>query len=133
LDKPFIWDPLLEVLAERGAAHERRYLDHLEANGLHIVRIGGIGVDSTALAQTRDAMRRGVPVIAQGALKTGPWGGRLDVLRRVEKPSGLGTWSYEVIDTKLAREMRPTVINLPGGSLALVVALVAVAALAAAA
>jgi predicted RecB family nuclease len=104
--KPFVWDPLMEVLAERGAAHERSYLDHLEANGLHIVRIGGIGVDSIALAQTRDAMRSGAPLIAQGALKTGRWGGRLDVLRRVEKFSGLGAWSYEVIDTKLARETK---------------------------
>jgi hypothetical protein len=24
--KPFVWDPLMEVLAERGAAHERSYL-----------------------------------------------------------------------------------------------------------
>ena len=71
-----------------------------------VVRIDGIGVDSTALALTLDAMRSGAPVIAQGALKTGRCGGRLDVLRRVEKRSGLGTWSYEVIDTKLARETK---------------------------
>jgi predicted RecB family nuclease len=106
LDKPFVWDPLLEVLAERGALHEQSYLDHLEASGPHIVRIDGIGVDMRAFAQTLDAMRSGVPVIAQGALKTGRWAGRLDVLRRIEKPSGLGTWSYEVIDTKLARETK---------------------------
>ena len=28
------------------------------------------------------------------------------MLRRVETPSRLGTWSYEVIDTKLARETK---------------------------
>jgi predicted RecB family nuclease len=27
-------------------------------------------------------------------------------LRRVERPSAFGTWSYEVIDTKLARETK---------------------------
>jgi hypothetical protein len=94
LDKPFVWDPLLEVLAERGALHEQSYLAHLEAGGLDVVRVDGIGVDTSALAQTLDAMRGGAPVIAQGALKAGRWGGRLDVLRRIEKPSGLGTWSY---------------------------------------
>lgn len=106
LDKSFVWDSLSEVLAQRGALHERSYLGHLEASGLDVVRIDGVGVDTTALAQTLAAMRSGVPVIAQGALSTGRWGGRLDVLRRVERPSGLGTWSYEVIDTKLARETK---------------------------
>ena len=106
LDKPLVWDPLLEVLAERGALHERSYLDHLEASGLGVVRVDGLGVDASALAQTLDAMRSGAPVIAQGALKTGRWSGRLDILRRIEKPSGLGTWSYEIIDTKLARETK---------------------------
>src|SRR6201987_4852094 len=56
--------------------------------------------------KTLDAMRRGVPIIAQGALLPGRWGGRADVLRRIEKPSDLGAWSYEVIDTKLARETK---------------------------
>ena len=51
-------------------------------------------------------MRGGAPIIAQGALKAGRWGGRLDILRRVEKPSPFGEWSYEVIDTKLARETK---------------------------
>ena len=34
------------------------------------------------------------------------WSGRADILRRVDVPSDLGDWSYEVIDTKLARETR---------------------------
>jgi hypothetical protein len=32
--KPKIWDPVLEVLAERGAQHEKSYIDHLQASGL---------------------------------------------------------------------------------------------------
>ena len=51
-------------------------------------------------------MGEGVAVIVQGALKRGNWSGRADILRRVEKPSGLGAWSYEVLDTKLARETK---------------------------
>ncbi|HEX5313987.1 MAG TPA: TM0106 family RecB-like putative nuclease, partial [Gammaproteobacteria bacterium] len=36
----------------------------------------------------------------------GGWVGRADILRRIEEPSVLGAWSYEPIDTKLARETR---------------------------
>jgi predicted RecB family nuclease len=89
------------------------YLEHLEASGFPILRVDGIGIDPNAVGQTLDAMRSGAPIIAQGALKVGRWGGRLDVLRRVKKPSAFGTWSYEVIDTKLARETKGnTVLQL---------------------
>ena len=41
------------------------------------------------------------------------WGGRTDVLLRVETPSALGDWSYEVVDTKLSRETKGgTVLQL---------------------
>jgi predicted RecB family nuclease len=106
LDKPAIWDPVLEVLVERGALHEQSYLEHLEVSGFPIQRIEGIGVDTRAVAQTLDGMRAGAPIIAQGALQAGLWGGRADILRRIEKPSDLGAWSYEVVDTKLARETK---------------------------
>jgi predicted RecB family nuclease len=113
LDKPSRWDPVLELLAERGALHEQSYLEHLELSGLSITRVNGIGVDPIAVEQTLDAMRSGVRIIAQGALRVGRWGGRADVLRRIEKPSELGAWSYEVIDTKLARETKGnTVLQL---------------------
>jgi uncharacterized protein len=46
LEKPSVWDPVLELLVERGALHEQSYLDHLELNGLPILRIDGIGVDT---------------------------------------------------------------------------------------
>ena len=106
LDKPSVWDPVLDRLVERGDLHEQRYLDHLEAGGLPILRIDQTGFDTHTVNQTLKAMRAGAPIIAQGALQTGRWGGRVDVLRRIEKPSDLGAWSYEVIDTKLARETK---------------------------
>ena len=93
--------------------HEQSYLDHLTGNGFSVVRIGGVGVDNSAVASTLKAMRDGAPIIAQGALQSSRWGGRTDILRRVEKPSDLGSWSYEVIDTKLARETKGnTVLQL---------------------
>jgi uncharacterized protein len=108
--KPFIWDPLLEVLAERGALHEQRYLRRLEAEGFPVANIDGVGVNESAVAATLKAMRDGVPIIAQGALQSAQWGGRTDILRRVERASNLGSWSYEVIDTKLARETKGNTI-----------------------
>lgn len=111
--KPKIWDPVLEALAERGRAHERQYVEKLKDSGLSVVEIEGGGITSTQVAQTLEAMRSGAAVIYQGALLQGVWSGRADILRRVEIPSGLGPWSYEVIDTKLARETKgATVLQL---------------------
>lgn len=103
LGKPRIWDPVLEMLAERGAAHEHGYIEYLEKCGLKATVIDGVGVDAVSLEVTTEAMVRGDPVIVQAALKAGMWSGRADVLLRVERPSRLGAWSYEVTDTKLAR------------------------------
>jgi uncharacterized protein len=106
LAKPKTWNPLLDLLRERGAIHEQNYVDHLKGGGLDVVRIEGAEVSREPVARTLQALRQGVPVIMQGALSNGSWGGRADVLRRIEVPSQLGAWSYEVIDTKLARETK---------------------------
>ncbi|MGE0751673.1 MAG: TM0106 family RecB-like putative nuclease [Variibacter sp.] len=113
LGKPKVWDPLLQILAERGAAHEQGYIEHLTKAGLELIRIDGFEVTNEAAAATLAAMRRGVPVIVQGALSDQGWNGRADVLHRVEMPSALGGWSYEAIDTKLARETKAgTILQL---------------------
>jgi uncharacterized protein len=111
--KPKIWDPVLEALVARGRAHEREYIEHLRGQGINVVSIEGGGVTSTQVEQTLTAMRSGAHVIVQGALLQGAWSGRTDILKRVEVPSALGAWSYEVIDTKLARETQgATVLQL---------------------
>jgi uncharacterized protein len=106
LKKPYVSDPLLKILWERGLIHEQSYVEHLTKAGLEVVRIDGIEVTSAAVADTVAAMKKGVPVIVQGALAHGGWVGRADILRRVELPSALGGWSYEAVDTKLARETK---------------------------
>ena len=42
LAKPKVFDPLLEVLSERGVRHEQSYIEHLEQAGLEVVptRVG---------------------------------------------------------------------------------------------
>ncbi len=105
-------DPALVLLQERGLAHERAFLEHLRAEGLEVVEPEG---DSGRLPVERAtaAMRAGAGAIVQAELGQGRWAGRADVLLRVEEPSDLGPWSYEVADTKLAQETRAgTVLQL---------------------
>lgn len=106
LAKPTSWDPHRQILSERGSVHEKNYVDYLTSAGFDTVRIDGIEVTDEAVSGTLSAMKSGVPIIVQGALSNSNWVGRADILRRVEYPSGLGGWSYEAADTKLARETR---------------------------
>jgi uncharacterized protein len=98
-------DPALVLLQERGLEHERRYVETLRDQGLEAVDLSA-GSGHDAVVRASDAMRAGVDVIIQPALRDGRWFGRPDVLRRVETTSAFGSWSYEVVDTKLAKETR---------------------------
>jgi predicted RecB family nuclease len=109
-DAPSWKSPDLWVLQERGFEHEKAYLDFLADKGLSIVDLRDVDDDGTAFVKTCAAMESGAPVIVQATLETGQWFGRVDVLQRVERPSKLGSWSYEVYDCKLARETKPETI-----------------------
>ncbi len=98
IKQEFREDPRIDALIERGKRHEQQYLSHLAASGLNVVH-GDVN-------QTIDAMRSGADVISQAYLIDGPWHGYADVLLKVKEPSDLGDWSYEVVDTKLARETK---------------------------
>jgi len=104
--------PDLAVIRERGERHEREYLAHLCAKGLTVDNLSHIPhqEEKRLLAETLGLMERGTDVIAQGALGDGEWFGRPDVLRRVAAPSKRWAWSYEVADTKLAKETKATTI-----------------------
>jgi predicted RecB family nuclease len=104
--------PDLRVIQELGLRHETAYLAHLSGLGLVVENLGQMDHKEEArlLAETLALMERGAQVIAQGALSEGHWFGRPDVLRRVETPSKRWNWSYEVADTKLARETKATTI-----------------------
>jgi predicted RecB family nuclease len=96
-------DPVLALLRERGFDHERRFADSLRSSGLTVIDLAShTGDDAVNLSS--DAMRAGADVILQPALRNDCWFGRPDVLRRIGAPSGFGAWSYEVYDTKLAKE-----------------------------
>jgi len=103
--------PDLVVIRERGERHEKAYLAHLQQNEkLAVVTLSAIKGEKELLEETQKCMAQGVEVIAQGALASGEWFGRPDVLRRVAKRGGKWDWSYEVADTKLARETKAATI-----------------------
>ena len=106
INRPKFSDPMLEALWARGKEHELAFVEHLKTQGLTIEVIDGVDVTDDAVARTIAAMQAGVDVIVQGALQNEHWAGRADILQRVETPSELGPWSYEAVDTKLARETK---------------------------
>lgn len=104
--KPPTWvDPALALLQQRGLDHERLYVEQLLESGLKAVDVSPHAGEH-AVSQSLDAMRTGADLIIQPALRDGCWFGRPDLLRRVERASRFGAWSYEVWDTKLTKETR---------------------------
>jgi predicted RecB family nuclease len=107
-------DPTLELIARKGREHERRELERLEASGIAVVRVPEGDNTARDLARaveaTREAMASAAAAIYQASFLDGAWTGRADFLVRVEEPSRLGAWSYEVADTKLATGEKPEFI-----------------------
>lgn len=92
------------LIQEKGYQHEAAYVQYLRDQGLSVIDIAdGNETVEAKVAATLDAMRAGVDVIFQATLLQGNLAGFADFLMRVERPSSLGEYSYEVSDTKLAR------------------------------
>jgi predicted RecB family nuclease len=96
-----------ELLRQKGIEHERRYRDRLIAQGIKVTQIAqDVGLDQQ-IEETIKAIRRRDPIIYQATLLGAPWHGYIDFLERIEKPSALGPFSYEISDTKLAHSPKP--------------------------
>jgi hypothetical protein len=91
-------DAYVELLRDKGNAHERAYLDKLKADGRSVREIERVESLDEMTEATRQAMRDGVDVIYQGALRSGQWHGYSDFLVRVDVASDLGAYSYEVAE-----------------------------------
>jgi uncharacterized protein len=107
--RPLRVDPELELLARKGLEHETAQLERL-AHGQgwveitrHEETLAGLAAAET---ETLAAMRSGAALIYQATFFDGRWRGFADYLLRVEEPSDLGSWSYEVADAKLARAVK---------------------------
>ena len=99
-------DPTLSLLAAKGDAHERTYLQKLKLEHPDLIEIEKKDFQIAA-AKTIEAMKAGVSVIYQGALQFEEFLGYSDFLIRREVASSLGAYHYEVWDTKLARHTKP--------------------------
>jgi len=100
-------DEHTRLLQEKGLEHEYAYLERLRAEGRSISEIVGNDDIHAKSERTRAALREGADVIYQGAFLEGPWQGYSDFLLKVDRPSSLGAFSYEVADTKLSRSAKP--------------------------
>lgn len=96
---------VLLMLKEKGIEFEENHLNEIKKQGKTVSEISTD--DPHAEQHTIEAMKAGIDVIYQARLKEkGKWSGWADFLKRVDIPSDLGDWSYQVWDTKLANETK---------------------------
>jgi uncharacterized protein len=100
IQKPEQESRLIETLQLRGQEFEKDQLTKLKRQRKTIAVIEQSS--KSPFEDTLKAMKKGFDVIYQARMEMGEWQGWADFLIRVEKPSKLGKWSYEVYDTKLA-------------------------------
>jgi predicted RecB family nuclease len=101
-------DEALELIFKLGLAHEADYLQELRDRGLSVKEIESSHGSSRTLREndTLEAMRAGFDVVYQATFYDGAWGGQADFLLRVDRPSLLGDFSYDIADTKLSRKLK---------------------------
>jgi len=113
LVRPGDFDPTAQLVKRKGDEHEQRrwnaYVTELGDTAVSFAqrpnnsRSGLVAAE----AQTIAAMARGARIIYQATFFDGQFVGHADFLRRIEVPSRRWSWSYEVIDTKLALSPKP--------------------------
>lgn len=72
LERPRWSNPASEALIERGRAHEAAYVERLRGEQRTILDLSDA---ADRAAATRDALRRGIDVVVQGALESDGWRG----------------------------------------------------------
>ncbi|MGH7299012.1 MAG: TM0106 family RecB-like putative nuclease [Candidatus Rokuibacteriota bacterium] len=107
--RPSYENAYAELLRTKGDEHEQAFLAALRSAGRRVVevRLNAARDFEDGTRRTADAMRDGADYVYQAIFITEGWRGIADFLERVERPSALGAWSYQVLDTKLARHPRP--------------------------
>ena len=101
--QPDAEDEFVTLIQACGDEHEKEYVKQLAQKS----DIRDLSAEGDVQQATLRAMQDGVPVIYQGAIAYDGFAGYSDFLVRVPGPSQLGSFHYEVWDTKLAREPKP--------------------------
>lgn len=104
--RPATDDPSAGVVRRRGDEHEAAVLAEMAAAHRVVEIPRGTG-PADAEDRTLAAMKDGADRIFQATFFDGRWRGHADFLvRNDDRPSGLGAWSYDIADTKLARHVK---------------------------
>ncbi len=104
--RPAVDDPGADVVRRRGDEHEAAVLAEMTA-AHRVVEIPRGAGPADAEDRTLAAMKDGADRIFQATFFDGRWRGHADFLvRNDDRPSGLGSWSYDIADTKLARHVK---------------------------
>ena len=93
---------LIATIHAEGVSHEARFIDELRLSGREVVDLA-----KGTLAATVGATHSAREVIYQARLELRPFAGFPDFLVRMDGPSNLGNYHYEIWDTKLSRETKP--------------------------
>ena len=107
LRRPDWEDEQTKLLRRKGEAHELAYLEALRRLGARTTSSRSSAARIASRRTVRPSERRSPRCGAafarstRQASSTAQFLGRADFLRRVERPSDLGGYSYEVVDTKL--------------------------------
>jgi uncharacterized protein len=107
--RPNVSNAYVDLIKRKGEEHEKSFLEALRAAGHEIAEIGLSGDRgfTAAAEKTAEAMHAHAKYVYQAVFLTDGWHGIADFLERIDQPSALGNWSYQVLDTKLARHPRP--------------------------
>jgi predicted RecB family nuclease len=93
-----------KLFQDKGFEHEQSYQQKLKESGIRLANLSEVhGTPQDKADATLAAMKKGADIIFQGTLLRDNLYGHPDFLRKVNSPSNLGPFSYEVMDTKLAR------------------------------
>lgn len=97
---------LAKKLLEQGVLHEDEYIKDLPVTSVPLE------LGEAAYATTEQLMRRGVPLIYQGAIRADfgdlHYTGRPDLLERIDRPSLLGGYMYRPVDIKNSKDVKPS-------------------------
>jgi len=100
-------DEQAKLIQDKGMAHEAAYVKKIQSTSLSFIDISKVGSTNEEKAHaTLKAMKDGVEIIFQATFLDDQFLGYADFLRRTEIPSLLGSYSYEVLDTKLSLSVK---------------------------
>ena len=94
-------DPLNEILKKDGIRHEDTLIKKLVSQNFKVKRLKG-KQSKADYKECFDAMIDGYDFIYQASFKSDEIRGAVDLLKRVDRPSKLGSFSYVPIECKLA-------------------------------